>query len=82
MRLSILEDGHMGAAREALEALRATLGSGVLPGSRATVLYRPDFFGKPFADWLHPLMRGESEWTIGERELMAALVSKLNQCPW
>ena len=82
MRLGVLQDGHTGAAREALDTLRKSLASGIVPGSRATILYRPDFFGKPFADWLHPLMRGESEWTIGERELMAAFVSKLNQCRW
>jgi hypothetical protein len=82
VRLSILKSGHNGAAQEALAALRVSLGSDVLPGSRATILYRPEFFGKWFADWLHPLMRGPSGWTVGERELMAAFVSKLNQCPW
>jgi hypothetical protein len=82
VRLSILESGHDGAAHEALQELRLSLGSDVLPGSRATILYRPEFFGKRFADWLHPLMRGPSDWTVGERELMAAFVSKLNQCPW
>jgi len=25
-------------------------------------------------------MRGPSEWTVGERELFAAFVSRLNQC--
>jgi len=82
VRLAILEEGHTGAAREALRALRESLDSEILPGSRATLLYRPEFFGKRFADWLHPLMRGESEWALGERELMAAFVSKLNQCRW
>jgi len=27
-------------------------------------------------------MRGESEWSAGERELMAAFVSSLRQCPF
>jgi uncharacterized peroxidase-related enzyme len=31
---------------------------------------------------LHPLMRGPSEWTAGERELLAAYTSYLNQCPF
>jgi len=27
-------------------------------------------------------MRGESEWSVGERELFAAFVSCQNQCPF
>jgi hypothetical protein len=27
-------------------------------------------------------MRGDSEWSAGERELMAAFVSSLRQCPF
>ena len=52
------------------------------PGVVATLPYRPEFFGQPFTSYLHNCSRGESEWSVGERELMAALVSKLNQCPW
>jgi hypothetical protein len=28
------------------------------------------------------VMRGESEWSAGERELMASFVSSLRQCPF
>jgi alkylhydroperoxidase family enzyme len=27
-------------------------------------------------------MRGQSEWSVGDRELMAAFVSKINECPF
>jgi hypothetical protein len=44
--------------------------------------YRPELFGNPFSEALQDVMRGESEWTVGERELMAAFVSCQNQCPF
>jgi hypothetical protein len=52
------------------------------PDVLKTTLYRPDFFGRPYNDVLHQLMRGPSEWTVGERELFAAFTSRLNQCPF
>jgi uncharacterized peroxidase-related enzyme len=42
--------------------------------------YRRDYFGDPFATWVDRVLRGPSEWSVGERELMAAFVSRLNQC--
>jgi hypothetical protein len=51
-------------------------------GVLKTVHYRPELFGEPFSDALDLAMRGESEWTPGERELFAAFVSSLNQCPF
>jgi len=45
-----------------------------------TLLYRSEIFGVPFSEALDVAMRGESDWTAGERELFAAFVSSLNQC--
>jgi uncharacterized peroxidase-related enzyme len=42
--------------------------------------YRREHFGDPFTAWVHQVLRGPSEWSVGERELMAAFVSRLNQC--
>jgi hypothetical protein len=53
-----------------------------LPDVTRTMSYRSGFFGGPFTALLHPLMRGPSEWTVGERELLAAYTSYLNQCPF
>jgi hypothetical protein len=36
-----------------------------------TLLYRPELFGSPFSEALDDVMRGESEWSAGERELFA-----------
>ena len=47
-----------------------------------TLNYRSGFFGGPFSALLQPVMRGRSEWTVGERELFAAYTSYLNQCPF
>lgn len=45
-----------------------------------TMLYRPDFFGGPHGAHTQAVMRGDSEWSIGERELFAAYVSRVNDC--
>jgi hypothetical protein len=50
------------------------------PGVIKTLMYRPDLFGRPFSDALDPVMRGDSEWSDGERELFAGFTSSLNQC--
>ena len=47
-----------------------------------TLNYRSGFFGGPYTAVLQPVMRGRSEWTVGERELLAAYTSYLNQCPF
>jgi alkylhydroperoxidase family enzyme len=43
-------------------------------------LYRPDFYGG--GHLTHETMRGPSAWSIGDRELMAAFVSKVNGSPF
>jgi hypothetical protein len=43
-------------------------------------MYRPEFFGRPCCDFAQMVMRGPSEWTVGERELFGAFTSKLNRC--
>ena len=45
-----------------------------------TLMYRPSFFGDPHSAHTHAVMRGESAWSVGERELMAAWVSRTNDC--
>jgi uncharacterized peroxidase-related enzyme len=45
-----------------------------------TALRRPDLFGKPFLALAQALLREPSEWSVGERELLAAAVSRANTC--
>ena len=47
-----------------------------------TLHYRPELFGRPFSNVLDVAMRAPSDWSAGERELFAAFVSSLNQCPF
>jgi len=42
------------------------------------VFYRPDFYGTHSKEFTHEAMRGPSDWSVGDRELMAAYVSKVN----
>jgi AhpD family alkylhydroperoxidase len=42
-------------------------------------LQRPRTFG-PFLELAHDVLRGTSAWSVGERELLAAVVSSTNAC--
>jgi hypothetical protein len=53
-----------------------------LPDVVRTMSYRSGFFGGPFGTLVQSVMRGPSPWTVGERELIAAYTSHLNQCPY
>jgi len=54
--------------------------AGHAPGVVRTLLYRKEYFGQPFSELTQQVMRGPSEWSVGEREIFAAFVSKMNQC--
>ena len=45
-----------------------------------TLRYHRAFFGGPHSRTTQAVMRGPSAWTVGERELFAAFVSRANQC--
>ena len=81
MRLACVESGHGLHERATLDAIEAA--SGRPPSDVVkTLYYRPEIFGRPFSNVLDVAMRGESEWSNAERELFAAFVSSLNQCPF
>lgn len=50
-----------------------------VPDAARINFYRPDFYGSAMKDLTHRAMRGESGWSVGERELMAAYVSGINR---
>ena len=79
MRLKIVERGQHMRDRLLYTVIR------VMSGYRApdvvrTLRYRRPFFGGSHAAHTQAVMRGPSAWTVGERELFAAFVSRLNRC--
>jgi hypothetical protein len=81
VRLRCLEAGHDPQEAQALEVIRSLRGAEP-PDVLKTLHYRPELFGRPFSAALELAMRGPSDWSAGERELFAAFVSSLNQCPF
>ena len=53
-----------------------------LPDAARVAFYHKNFFGRSMGAWTQAAMRGPSTWSIGERELMAAMVAKWNSCPF
>src|SRR5262249_30456596 len=51
-----------------------------LPDAARVAFYHKDFFGIPMGAWTQAAMRGSSPWSVGERELMAAMIAKWNSC--
>ncbi len=78
MRLAALDTGHP-VGTKALFVLMRLLSGHRAPDVVKTLRYRPEFFGSRMSAVFQEVMRGPSEWTVGEREMFAAFVSRLNQ---
>jgi uncharacterized peroxidase-related enzyme len=58
-----------------------SLASGVrAPDAPRVTLKNKAFFGVSMGAWTQAAMRGLSAWSIGEREVMAAMIAKWNDC--
>lgn len=77
MRLAILDKGHGFAAKVMFAMIRLFSGQRVVDAVKL-VMYRPEFYGGLMKRLTHEAMRGPSAWSVGDRELMAAYVSKVN----
>ncbi|MFJ6569301.1 carboxymuconolactone decarboxylase family protein [Streptomyces sp. NPDC091292] len=77
MRLDILNHGY-GPGTKLLFAVIRLFSRHPLPDAAKLVFYRPDFYGTRAKVFTHEAMRGPSDWSVGDRELMAAYVSKVN----
>ncbi len=78
MRLAEIERGDSIGNRLLIRFI--SLASGMrLPDAARVAFYHREFLGV-LGEWTQAAMRGPSSWTVGERELMAALVAKWNSC--
>ncbi len=81
MRLAILDEGHAFGTKVLFGVIRMASRQPVLDVIKL-VKYRPDFYGAPMQKVTQEAMRGPSPWSVGDRELMAAVVSQANDCQW
>ncbi len=78
MRPEILNRGYRPATKVLFTLIRMFTGQ-PLPDAAKLVFYRPDFYGARAKAFTHEAMRGPSAWSVADRELMAAFVSKVNK---
>ena len=79
MRLREVERGDSFASRLLIKFISMMSGMR-LPDAARIVMYHQNFYGKPMTAWTHAAMRGESKWSVGEREFFAAMIAKWNSC--
>jgi AhpD family alkylhydroperoxidase len=79
MRLTILDNGHSFWTKVLFAFIR-TVSRLPVPDAVKVNRYRPDFYGTPMGVVAQEAMRGPSAWSVADRELMGASVSKLNEC--
>jgi uncharacterized peroxidase-related enzyme len=78
MRLDVLNRGYAPSTK-LLFALIRLMSRHPVPDAAKLVFYRPDFYGSRAKAFTHEAMRGPSAWSVGDRELMAAYVSRTNE---
>ncbi len=81
MRPPVLEHGY-GVGRKVLFRLIRLVSGQPVPDAARITFYRPDFYGTHMKKFTQEAMRGRSTWSVGDRELMAAYVSEVNDSPF
>jgi uncharacterized peroxidase-related enzyme len=80
MRLACLHHGHDPEVQRGLDAWQRLAGP---PSDVSLALaYRPEFFGDPLNGWIEAVVRGPSEWSSADRELMGAFTANEYRCPF
>jgi hypothetical protein len=80
MRLGILENGKGLRPLQKLQFLPFKIMGGIMPGPFIVLSYRREIFGKYYTQFLQEVMRGTSEWSVGELELFASFTAKQLAC--
>lgn len=81
MRLPEIERGDSFRSRALIRVISLAMGMR-LPDAARVAFYHKDFVSPAIGAWTQETMRGPSEWSVGERELMGAMVAKWNSCPF
>jgi len=81
MRLAEVATGDTVAHRLLIRVISLMAGYR-LPDAARVAFYDKAFAGPALGSWTQRAMRGESGWTIAERELMAAMIASWNSCPF
>lgn len=81
MRLPEIERGDNLRSKALIRVISLALGTR-LPDAARVAFYHKGFVGSALGAWTQEAMRGPSEWSVAERELMAAMVAKWNSCPF
>jgi hypothetical protein len=78
MRLSTVKRAK--GFRQKMQLLLMRLSDYTPTDFNLTMMYRPEFFGDAFGRLQVELARGDSDWTLADRELFCAFISKTNGC--
>jgi AhpD family alkylhydroperoxidase len=81
VRPAVLDHGY-GVGHKLLFRLIRLLSGHPVPDAAKITFYRSDFYGTHAKQVTQEAMRGRSAWSVGDRELMAAYVSKVNESPF
>ncbi|MBL8952056.1 MAG: hypothetical protein JNK82_14830 [Myxococcaceae bacterium] len=79
MRLKALETDQKLGVRLKFAMIRL-ISRREVPDVLRALHYRQKRFGEPLSNLFQAVMRGPSDWSVGERELFASFTSHLNQC--
>jgi uncharacterized peroxidase-related enzyme len=79
IRLEVVRSGHALKHKLMLGLGRFVIGA-MPPDILRILFHRHTFFGKPVGLLTQAVLRGPSDWSVGERELFAAYVSAKNRC--
>jgi AhpD family alkylhydroperoxidase len=81
VRPPVLGHGY-GVGRKVLFRLIRLVSGQPVPDAARITFYRPDFYGTHMKKFTQEAMRGRSTSSVGDRELMAAYVSDVNDSPF
>ncbi len=78
MRLREVERGDSLAHRMLIRLISRSMRMRLPDAARVSFYHRD--FGRPLGKWTQAAMRGRGSWSVGERELMAAMVATWTSC--